>query len=88
MVWFDNPLGGDWIKEIGIFSGATRVGGFIDDDMAVAEQGWFFHTSGALFIKGISGGDFLQSGLKLKFIAEKGDLSSDTLRANIRWGKR
>jgi len=98
LVWFDNPQLGDYISVCEVFDKDDILGyganfiveSFIDNDMSdVNSQGWFFPKSNPeLLLKGISNRLEVIPGLYLKMIAIKSDNSNDTLRANIRWGKR
>jgi hypothetical protein len=64
------------------------VGSYTETDIAADYKGWFIcQHKKILDIRQLEQFGHLPAGLYLQIIATKGDLSADTFRINLKWGK-
>jgi hypothetical protein len=94
--WFGNLHEDDYVKVYitdednitGAGAGAI-VGKYTDEDVAEEDRGWYINKhKGWVDVRELQMFGIIPPGLYLKIVATKGDLSSDTFRMNIKWGKR
>ena len=94
--WFGNLHNDDHISIFitdednlkGTGAGAI-VGTYTDLDCTDIQQGWFINShKGFIDIHQLEMFGFLPAGFYVKIVATKGDLSADTFRINMKWGKR
>ena len=70
------------------YGAGVVVGSYTDDAVTGYQQsGWFFGPDGLLKCNALAGFGVPPAGFYLKVTGTKGDLSSDTLYVNIRWGQ-
>lgn len=95
-IWFQNQHADDHFKvyvsdenNVLGYGAGTVVGSYTDDDMAEDNQGHYIctHQKWSL-LEALQGLGDLPGMLFLKVVAVKGDLSADTARINLEWGKR
>jgi len=94
--WFDSLHADDHIEiyitdEDNLKGGGAGlvIGTYTDTDCPLACQGWFINPhKGFVDIRQLETFGFLPAGFYVKIIGTKGDLSSDTFRVNLKWGKR
>lgn len=86
--WFETKHVDDHVKVSILKADGSLAKSYYDDDLPSARQGIYMGLDGIACIRAITGSKFIKAGFKLKIEAVKGDLSADTFRCNILWGKR
>lgn len=86
--WFENCHADDFV-EIDLVNGSDEVvGSFTDGDLPAANRGWYIPKPLCyLIIDTLTSGQDIPGGMFLRIRATKGDLSADTFRFNLKWGK-
>jgi hypothetical protein len=94
--WFEVPHFDDhvtvYLSDEDNITGAGAgaiVGKYTDDDVIEEDRGWYINKhKGWIDVRQLQMFGIVPAGLYMKIIGTKGDLSADTLRMNIKWGKR
>lgn len=85
--WFTTHHPDDKVEIYITLEDETVVGSYTDESVdGYQVGGWYFPPNGIVTMHALDGYGFIPSGLILKIIATKGDLSSDAIYTNLAWG--